>query len=264
MNTMLKRVAVLALALAMLLSLTAFARADQLADIQAKGKIVVATEGGWVPWTYMDENGSLTGFDVELSRLIAQKLGVEADFATAEWSALLAGMDGGLFDMVCNGVDYTPERAEKYDFTDPYVYTEIALIVHKDNEEIHTFEDLAGKVAVNSPGSTYAERAEKAGASLIYAEAFGETMMNIEQGRADASINALGTVEEYLAEKPDAKIKIVLVQPGDPVCIPLRKSPESDSLREAINQALADLRADGTLAELSVRFFGKDLTEAQE
>ncbi len=263
MKHLMARFGAFLLALVLLLGVSA-AQADQLADIQARGKLIVATEGNWMPWTYVDETGTLTGFDVELSRLIAGKLGVEADFQTAEWSALLAGMDGGRFDIVCNGVDYTPERAEKYDFSDPYVFTEIALVVRKDNEDIHTFEDLAGKTAVNSPGSTYAQRAEKAGAKMIYAEAFGETVMNIVQGRADATINALGTVEEYFAEQPDANVKIVLVQPGDPVCIPLRKTPESATLLEAINQILAEARADGTLSELSVRFFGKDLTEAQE
>lgn len=250
------------LAVLLLLSLTAVAEEDLLQKVRARGSLIIATEGNWTPWTYHDSNDQLTGFDVEVGRLIAEKLGVTAEYRETEWSALLAGVDSGLFDLACNGVDYTPDRAQKYDFTDPYVYTEIALVVRKDNEDIHSFEDLAGKVTSNSPSSTYAERAEKAGASVVYVDAFDGTMMMVEQGRVDASINALGTIQEYLDAKPDANLKIVLIQPGDPVCIPLRKSPESAGLLAAINQILADARADGSLAALSERFFGKDLTVA--
>ena len=262
MRSFMKSLLALCLALVLLASMSALAEDDLLAKVQARGPLVIATEGNWTPWTYHDEQNNLTGFDVEVGRLIADKLGVKAEFRETEWSALLAGVDSGLFDIACNGVDYTEERAEKYNFTDPYVYTEIALVVRKDDDSIHSFEDLAGRVTSNSPSSTYAQRAEAAGASVVYVDAFDGTMMMVEQGRVDASINALGTIEEYLEARPDSNLKIVYIQPGDPVCIPLRKTEESASLLAAINQILADARADGTLRELSVRFFGKDLTEA--
>ena len=96
----------------------------------------------------------------------------------------------------------------------------------------------------------------------FYVDAFDGTMMMVEQGRVDASINALGTIEEYLEARPDSNLKIVYVQPGDPVCIPMRKSAESAALLEKINGIIADAKADGTLSALSIRFFGKDLTVA--
>ena len=259
-----KRLLALCLAVLLLGSINAIAE-DLLTQVQNRGSLIIATEGNWTPWTYhdtIDGVDTLTGFDVEVGRLIADKLRVTAEFKEAEWSALLAGVDSGLFDLACNGVDYTEERAQKYDFSDPYVFTEIALVVRKDNDTIKTFDDLAGKVTSNSPSSTYAQRAEAAGASVVYVDAFDGTMMMVEQGRVDASINALGTIEEYLEARPDSNLKIVLIQPGDPVCIPLRKGEESASLLAAINQILADARADGTLSALSVQFFGKDLTVA--
>ena len=233
---------------------------DQLARIREKGKITIAMEGAWRPWTYHDDSGALTGFDVEIGALIAEGLGVEAEFMETDWDAILAGVDAGRFDIACNGVDYTEERAEKYTFSDPYVYTEIVLVVRADNESIHTIADLDGKTTVNSPNSTYAIRAEQAGANVLYANTLGETMMLVEQGRAEATINAKGSVEEYLSEHPDANIKVVETLPGDPVCIPIRKGEDSASLVAAINEILAKAREDGTLAALSEKYFHLDLT----
>ena len=172
---------------------------------------------------------------------------------------MLAGL-GTRYDIVCNGVDYTAERAASYAFSDPYVYTEVVLVVRGDNEDIKSMADLAGKRTSNSPASTYAQRAEAAGATVEYVEALNETLMLVEQGRVDATINAKGSVDEYLEQHPDANLKIVEVMPGDPVCFPVAKGPESDALVAAINQILQELRENGTLAELSIRFFGADLT----
>lgn len=254
----------LALLLTLLLAfLCVFALADggdHLARIQEKGKITIAMEGAWRPWTYHDESGALTGFDVEVGALIAKGLGVEAEFMETDWSAILAGVDAGRFDIACNGVGYTEERAQKYAFSDPYVYTETVLVVRADNEDIHSIADLAGKTTVNSPNSTYAIRAEQAGANVVYVDTLGETMLLLQQGRAEATINAKASVEEYLSEHPDAAIKIAATIPGEPVCVPIRNDADSASLVEAINEVLRQAREDGTLARLSEKYFGLDLT----
>jgi len=236
---------------------------DLLNQIQARGVLRIATEGAWKPWTYHDENDVLTGFDIEIAQLVADGLGVKAEFYEAAWDSLLAGVKAGRFDIVCNGVDYTETRAQSYAFSDPYVYTEIVLVVRGDNEDIHSFEDLAGRLTSNSPNSTYAERAEKAGANVLYVDKLDETLAMVLQGRAEATINAKGSVEDYLSEHPDANLKIVLTVPGDPVCIPADKSAETDTLVAAINEILAAARENGTLRELSLKYFGVDLTEAQ-
>ena len=136
------------------------AAADQLAAIQANGKLVVALEGAWQPWSYHDESDTLVGYDVEVSRAIAEKLGVEPEYVESDWDSLFAGLDAGRYDMVCNGVEVTDERALTYDFTTPYGYIHTALAVKKDNDDIKTFEDLKGKTTANSLASTYMELAE--------------------------------------------------------------------------------------------------------
>ena len=257
-----KLFALLAALVLLAVSVSAFAEGekDLLARIQERGKLIIATEGNWSPWTYHDESDALTGFDIEIGALIAKGLGVEPEYMETAWDAILAGVDSGRFDIACNGVDYTEERAQKYDFSDPYVYTEIVLVVRGDNDSIQSFEDLKGKKTSNSPNSTYAERAEKLGASVTYVDTLGETLEMVLQGRVDATINAKGSVEDYLSEHPDANIKIVVTAPGDPVCYPVRKGEDSASLLAAINEILAQAREDGTLAALSQKYFNADLT----
>lgn len=251
------------LAVLMLAAAVVTAGADQLDTIRERGTLIIATEGNWKPWTYHDESDQLTGFDVEIGRLIAEKLGVEADFQEVPWESILAGVDQNRFDIACNGVGYTDERAEKFTFSDPYVYTEAVLVVRKDNTDILSLEDLKGRKTSNSPNSTYAMKAEEYGATVDYVDTLGETMMMLEQGRVDATINAKGSVEDYLKEHPDANIKIVLTFPGEPVCYPVRKGPETETLIAEVNKILAEAREDGTLSALSVKYFGQDLTKAQ-
>lgn len=251
------------LAVLMLAAAVVTAGADQLDTIRERGTLIIATEGNWKPWTYHDESDQLTGFDVEIGRLIAEKLGVEADFQEVTWESILAGVDQNRFDIACNGVGYTEERAEKFTFSDPYVYTEAVLVVRKDNTDILSLEDLKGRKTSNSPNSTYAMKAEEYGATVDYVDTLGETMMMLEQGRVDATINAKGSVEDYLKEHPDANIKVVLTFPGEPVCYPVRKGPETETLIAEVNKILAEAREDGTLSALSVKYFGQDLTKAQ-
>lgn len=260
-----KKLFALALVLALLCASTLCAaengQKDLLARIRERGTLIIATEGNWSPWTYHDENDVLTGFDIEIGALLAESIGVKADFRETEWSSILAGVDAGVFDIACNGVGYTEERAQKYDFSDPYVYTEVVLVVRGDNDSIHNLEDLNGKVTSNSPNSTYAMLAEAQGASVVYVDTLGETLAMVIQGRAEATLNAKGSIEDYLSEHPDANIKIVYSAPGEPVCYPVPKGEDSASLLALINATLEKAREDGTLAALSEKYFGADLTK---
>ncbi len=238
------------------------AQEDLLTQIQARGTLVIATEGNWAPWTYHDESGKLVGLDVEIGQLLAAGLQVEAGFQETDWDAILAGVDSGRFDIACNGVGYNPKRAEKYDFSTPYVYTHKVLVVAADNEDIHTVDDLQGRTTANSASSTYAQLAEEKGATVTYVSTLGETMELLVHGRVDATINAQVSIEDYLNQHPEdrEKVKIVQVLPGDPVAFPVRKGPGSAALLARINEILEQARQDGTLAAISIKYFGLDLT----
>ena len=235
--------------------------ADQLATIQASGKLIVALEGAWQPWSYHDESDTLVGYDVEVSRAIAEKLGVEPEYVESDWDSLFAGLDAGRFDMVCNGVEVTDERALTYDFTTPYGYIHTALAVRKDNDEIKTFEDLKGKTTANSLASTYMELAESYGATVQGIDTLEETIQLLTAGRIDATLNADVSFYDYLNVHPDADFKLVAqTEDASHVAIPVRKGDDSASLLEAINAAIEELRADGTLKALGEKYFGQDIS----
>lgn len=238
--------------------------ADLLEQIQERREIIVAMEGTWAPWTYHDENDQLVGYDVEVARNIAEKLGVEVNFAEGEWDGLLAGLDSGRYDIMVNGVDIDEARSEKYDFSTPYAYNRTAVIVSGDNDSIQSMEDLDGKSTANTLNSTYANVAESYGAEVTGVDDFIQTIELLNSGRIDATLNAEVSYYDYMAQHPDANIKIACIDPASTqVAIPMRKGEESASLVAAINEALAEMAEDGTLTELSMKYFGTDISQEQ-
>ncbi len=231
-----------------------------LADIQKAGKIRIGLEGDWQPFSYHDKDDQLVGYDVEVAQNIAKELGVEADITEAPWDGLLTGLSTGVYDIVVNGVDVTPERQETFDFSDPYAYDHIDLVVKKENTDITSFDDLSGRTSANSTGSTYAEIGEQYGATVSNVPTLAETMELVLNGTVDATVNAETSIQDYLNTTGETDLKIVAkLDDVTSYAIPIKKG--NDSLREAINDALQKMRNDGTLAELSQKYFGADLTD---
>ncbi len=234
--------------------------ADRLEAVRQRGTLIVAMEGAWSPWTYHDDTDTLVGYDVEVSRAIAQYIGVEPEYVEGEWDGLFAGLDAGRYDIVCNGVEVTEERAKSYDFSEPYAYIHTALAVKSDNTDITSFEDLDGKTTANSIASTYMTLAESYGAEVLGVDTLDETIQMLVSGRVDATLNADVSFYDYLNVHPDAAFKIVAqTEDASHVCIPVKKGGESDTLLAAINEAIEALRADGTLTEISEKYFGSDI-----
>lgn len=234
---------------------------DLLEQIRAKGEIVIATEGTWSPWTFHDKEGKLTGYDIEVGRLIAQKLGVKPQFVEGKWDGLLAGISAGRYDIMINGVDMTPERQKAYRFTDPYAYNRTVVMVSAQNDSIKSMQDLKGKVTANTISSTYAEIAEKYGAKVDGVDDLNQTFELLLSGRIDATLNAEVVYYDYMKVHPQAAIKIAAIdEQVTSVGIPLKKEG-TEKLQTELNKILSDLRNSGELTKLSNQFFGTDISK---
>ncbi len=241
---------------------TTVTEADHLARIKEAGKITIATEGVWAPFTYHDpDSEELVGFDVEVAAAIAEKLGVEPEFKEVAFDGGLTGVSTGSFDMMANGVDVTEERSNTYDFTDAYAYDHAVVVTLASNNSIKSFDDLDGKTTANSAGSTYEAMGIEHGATVSNVDTLGETMTLVLNGTVDATVNANTSVSDYIKTTGTKDLKVAAVdEETTNYAIPLAKGSDNDTLREAINQAIKELREDGTLSKISEKYFGTDIT----
>lgn len=251
--------ALLATAIQLSVSQAAFAQSD-LANIKSAGVFKIGTEGTYPPFTYHDASGKLVGFDVEIGREIAKRIGVKAEFVEGKWDGLIAGLDAKRYDAVINQVSITPERKAKFDFSDPYISSKAVLIVNSNNTAIKSFEDLKGKKSAHTLTSNYAQLARKYGAEVVGTDGFDQSVSLVAQGRADATINDNLSFLDFKKHKPDAPVKIVAAQSdAEQEGVLIRK--DNAPLQQAINKALAEIKADGTWQKISITYFGADASK---
>ena len=241
------------------LATPAFAQ-SALDQIKDAGALRIGTEGTYAPFTFHDASGELVGFDVEIGRAIAEHIGVEAQFVEGPWDGLIAGIDANRYDVVINQVGINEERQAKYDFSEPYIASKAALIVREDNADITTFEDLEGKRSAQTLTSNFGKLAESYGADLVPTEGFDQSIALVLQGRADATINDSLSFFDFKTQQPDAQVKVVATA-ADADFSGVLLAKGKPELLAAINEALAAIKADGTYAEISQKYFGEDVSQ---
>ena len=225
-----------------------------------KGELIVATEGTYSPYSFYDEKGELVGYDVDIAKAVAQKLNLKIDFLTAPWDAMLAAFDAGKADVVFNQVSINEDRKKKYDMSVPYTMPYPVIVVHKDNNDIKSFADLKGKKSVHSATSNWAAIAEKNGATVVVADGFSKGVELIISKRADDTINDNVTFFDYIKQRQNAPLKIAYTSHEPmPTAALLKKG--TTELLEAINKALDELKAEGKISEISMKYFGKDISK---
>lgn len=232
-----------------------------LTDIQEAGVLVVGTEGTYRPFTYHEDGaGDLTGYDVEVIRAVAEQLGVEVRFEETQWDAIFAGLESGRFDAIANQVAITPEREEAYTFSAPYTYSPGVIVVRADDDTITSFDSLAGKTTAQSLTSNWYTLAEESGATVEAVEGWAQAVALVEQSRVDATINDKLTFLDYKQQTGAAGLKVA-AETDDESRSAFAFRAGSTALAEAVNEALATLTEDGTLAEISTQFFGEDVSQ---
>ena len=260
MKKTLKALTILTLVSVLLISGCGKTDASTYEKIKKDKYITFATEGTYAPYSFHDDSGALVGFDVEIARAIADKLGVEARFTETQWDGIIAGLDAKKYDAISNQVSITEERKQKYLFSDPYTYVYGVVIVNEDNNDINSFEDLNGKDVSLTVTSNWAQVAESYGGKIVSTSGFNESIQLVLQNRADATVNDNVTFYDFIANQPDAKAKIVATSnEATESAILIRQG--DDDLQKAVNDALSQLRSEGKLAEISNKYFGTDITK---
>lgn len=225
------------------------------------GTLTVATEGTYRPFTFHEDgSGPLVGYDVEIIEAVAEKLGLEVEFQETQWDAIFTGLDAGRFDVIANQVSINPEREEQYLFSEPYTVSPGVIVVKDDDDSISSFDDLAGKTTAQSLTSNWYELAQESGATVEAVEGWAQAVALLDQGRVDATINDNLTFLDYEKTNGPTGLKIA-AETDDPAYNAFAFTKDKTALVTAIDAALAELREEGVLAEISDKYFGADVSQ---
>jgi len=232
------------------------------------GVLMIGMEIGYPPMEYYAEDGKTPiGFDVEMGKAIAAKMGLQPEFVDTAWDGIFAGVDTDKYDCIMSSVTFTPERAAKYNFSKPYVTNSQFLVVRKDAEiKPKSLEEVPGLrltfQAETTSHELFQDWADKTGAKVDFypydkvMNCFDElTLKRVDVILVDSVVAA-----DYLA-KPGNPYEIAAEVSNDEVlAICIKKG--NDALTAAIDKALAELAAEGTLKQISMEIFGADVVSS--
>lgn len=227
--------------------------------VQKESVIKIGTEGTYKPFTFHDEGGNLTGYDVEVTEEVAKRLGIKVKFFETKWDGIFAGLEAGRFDVIANQVAYSDERKEKYSFSVPYISPSAVLVTHKNNKKIKSADDVKELKAAQTMSSNWGSIAKSKGAKIVNVEGFNESMELVASKRVDLTFNDELSVLMYQEEKPDASIKVIPYSDYK-VDVGFLFRQGNDELVEQFDRVIEEMRADGTLKKLSKKWFGKDVS----
>ncbi len=235
--------------------------ADLLDKVRQQGTLRVAMEGTYPPFNFKDQKtGELSGYDADVARLLAAKLGVKPVFVTTEWSAILAGLAAGKYDVIISQVGITAKRMETFAFSDPYTYSSPQLIVRKgDTTAYANLSDLKGKKVGVGQGSVFELQAKGVpGIDVRSYPAAPENLQDLAVGRIDAALND-SLMVAYLLNNSRLPLKAG-ARLGNVERMGVTFQKNNPKFNDAINKALHDIGADGSLKRASERWFGVDVS----
>jgi cystine transport system substrate-binding protein len=226
----------------------------------SSGALRVATEGTYAPFSFHDpKSNQLTGYDVEVAEAVGKKLGKKVQFSETQFDSIFAGLESNRYDMIANQVTITPARQAKYLFSTPYTVSTGVVVTRADDDSVHSLADVKGKRSAQSTTSNFAQTATQAGATVEPVEGFTQAITLLKQKRVDITINDSLAFLEYQKTTGDKSVKIAakIDQPSEEALV--FRQNETD-LQKQVDGALAALRADRTLAGISEKYFGEDVS----
>ncbi|WP_298464571.1 amino acid ABC transporter substrate-binding protein [uncultured Mitsuokella sp.] len=229
-------------------------------------KIVVGLDDNFPPMGFKDENNEITGFDVDLAKEASKRLGREVEFKAIDWSSKEAELKSGRVNVLWNGLDITEKRKENMLFSDPYMDNRQIIFVKKGTTGITDEKSLAGKMVGTQSASTAEEYID--GSDFFkknvkgvkkYSD-FVTAFMDLENGRIDAVIGDEIVGRYYMSKHPDT-IEAVDVAVGPVSQFGIAFAKGNQKLRDEVQKVLNEMKADGTTAKISEKWFGKDITK---
>jgi len=227
--------------------------------VKEAGEISFAMSGGYPPFNYYDATNQLVGFDVDVCKEVATKLGVEFKPVTLDFSGLTEGLRAGVYDGILGSMAITEDRLEVVDFTIPYYYSGAQLVVKKGSGFSQP-RDLEGKVVGVATGTTFEKDAEELGvADVRLYKDDNQTLMELDNSVIDGvitdrvvGINAINT-GNFEVELLGTPLR------SEDIAVAFRK--EDSDLKEAVNDILQEMHEDGTLSALSEKWLQVDITQ---
>ena len=257
-----------AILLVLMLAVSGLAMAEEdtsVENILEKGTFILGLDDSFPPMGFRDENNDIVGFDIDVAKEVAARLGVEFIAQPISWDAKELELASGTIDCIWNGMSITPEREESMAMTFPYLNNQIVCYV-KDDSDITSLADLAGKSVAVQNGS-YAEElllsdayadAKASFADMPGFEDYLTALMDLQQGGVDAVIMDL-VVGDYRINSMGAEnLKAAFPLEDDNYGIGFRK--EDIALRDKVEELLIEMKKDGTLEKISTQWFGSDIT----
>jgi len=222
----------------------------------------VGMSGQYFPFTFVEQD-TLKGFEVDVMNAIGKEMGREIQYQTANFSGLFGMLESGRIDTVANQITITEERQKAYIFSEPYVYDGAQVVTKEGNTEVEGVEDLKGKpVAVNLGSNFEALLRELPYADQINIKTYESNLeRDTALGRVDAFVMDRVSASQIIKEKP---LPLELAGPTFSQitnAYPFRDTDAGRALRDEVNAALATLRDNGTLASISEKWFGTDITQ---
>ncbi|KRK58456.1 amino acid ABC transporter substrate-binding component [Fructilactobacillus fructivorans] len=243
------------------LALTVTACGKQ-SETKKPGTLTVGMEGTYAPYSYKDKNGKLTGFEVDLAKDVAKKMGMKVQYKLTGWDSLIQGLNSNSYDVIFNNMAINPSRKKQYRFATPYIYSK-SIMITKKGSPIKNAQDFKGKKVAEGTGTDNWDNAEKLHAKPVSSPEFNTSMQMIDQGRVSGAINAQPAWQTWYASHKDTDLQAKLIPtniiPQGEIAPMMNK--KSAKLNKQMDKALNELRKDGTLKRLSMKYFGENITD---
>lgn len=259
---------IFALCMMLVLAVTALAGCgSNSAQKEESKKIVVGLDDSFPPMGFKDEKNEIVGFDIDLAKEVAKRLGREVEFKAIDWNSKEAELKSGRVDILWNGLDITDKRKENMLFSEPYMDNRQIVFVAKDGKVAVASEaDLAGKtIGTQSGGTTeeYFENKPELKASMKevkYYPDYINAFMDLENGRLDAVVGDEIIGRYYISKHPD-EIQAIDTVIGTVSQFGIAFRKDDQKLRDEVQKVFDEMKADGTVAKISEKWFAKDITK---